>query len=57
MAKSKMPSLGLGIGTLVNCDAKDNSFYCKFAKLINIIIWIVLLFFLGKFALEYIKKK
>jgi hypothetical protein len=52
-----MPSLGLGIGTLVNCDAKDNSFYCKFAKLINILIWITVLFFLGKFALEYIKKK
>lgn len=31
------------IGTTVQCDADDKSWYCKFAKLINVLIWIFML--------------
>lgn len=45
------------IGTTVQCDSKDGSAYCTLAKLVNVAIWLALLFFIGKFALEYMKKK
>ena len=41
--ESLATGLGFGMGTLVQCDSKDESLYCKFAKLINVIVWIVLL--------------
>jgi hypothetical protein len=44
------------IGTTVQCKAEDSGLYCTMAKLINIIFWILILFFLGKLALDYIKK-
>lgn len=30
------------IGTTVQCDADDKSWYCKIAKFINILIWILM---------------
>lgn len=39
------------IGTTVQCDADDKSWYCKFAKLINILVWILMLF-----AIFYVAK-
>ena len=45
------------IGTTVQCKAEDNGPYCTMAKLINVIFWILILIFLGKFALDYLKKK
>jgi len=56
MAKG-FAGVGVGIGTVVKCDSQDKSMYCQTAKLFNILIWVMVLFFLGKFALEYIKKK
>ena len=31
------------VGTTVQCDADDKSWYCRFAKLINILIWIAMI--------------
>lgn len=31
------------IGTTVECEANDTSFYCRFAKFINILVWILIL--------------
>lgn len=30
------------IGTTVQCDSGDTSLYCKIAKFINILIWIIM---------------
>ena len=49
--------LGFGMGTLVQCDAKDDSWYCKFAKLINVIVWIVLLIGLFYLAKDFFRGK
>ena len=45
------------LGTSVQCKSEDDGPYCTFAKLMNVLIWLIVLFFLGKFALEYLKKK
>ena len=45
------------VGTTVHCDAENKGPYCTFSKLMNVLLWIIILFFLGKFALEYLKKK
>ena len=31
------------IGTTVQCDSDDKSWYCKFAKFINVLVWIIML--------------
>jgi hypothetical protein len=35
-----------GIGSVVQCKAEDDSLYCKFAKLMNIIVWIITIGFI-----------
>lgn len=35
------------IGTTIRCDADDNSMYCNLMKLINAIIMILVLFYIG----------
>ena len=40
------------IGTTVQCDSEDQSTYCKIARIINIIVWILMLV-----ALFYVAKK
>lgn len=45
------------IGTTVQCRADDDSAYCKFAKLINVIFWIIILGFLAKLGYEYMRKR
>lgn len=45
------------IGTTVQCKAEDKSPYCTFAKLMNIIVWTLIIFFIGSLALDYLKKK
>jgi hypothetical protein len=35
-----------GIGSVVQCKAEDDSLYCKFAKLMNIIVWIITIAFI-----------
>jgi len=52
MARSRdIPiGLGLGLGTLVNCSSDDTSAYCQFAKIMNVIAWLITLFVLFYFA-------
>ena len=45
------------VGTTVQCKADDDSAYCNFAKLINVIIWIAVLYFLFTLARDHMKKK
>lgn len=48
---------GIGLGTSVQCDSQDKSFYCQFAKLMNIITWLLLLAALFWIAKSYLLKK
>jgi hypothetical protein len=61
MAKSSGGIGGSGvfglIGTSVQCDADSKSTYCEFAKLMNILVWLLMLFFIGYFALDFLKKR
>lgn len=59
MARGKgfSPGLGFGFGTLVQCDSKDDSLYCRFAKLINVIVWIVILIGLFYLAKDFFRGK
>jgi hypothetical protein len=45
------------IGTTVQCDSENTGPYCTFAKLVNVLIWIMLIMFLGKLALDYMRRK
>ena len=45
------------VGTTVQCKAEDRSVYCTGAKIINIIIWLVILYGLFLLARDYLKKK
>lgn len=63
MARGRTSNEGIGgsgifglLGTTVQCNAEDNGAYCTFAKLMNILLWIIIIGFLGKLALDYVKK-
>lgn len=45
------------LGTTVQCEADDKSWYCKFARLMNVIVWLIMLFALFYFAKEFLMKK
>lgn len=45
------------IGTTVQCDSENKGPYCTMAKLVNVLIWVLLLAFLGKLALDYMRRK
>ena len=55
MAVSK--GVGLVGGTIVQCSAEDQSMYCKFARLVQIITWIFLFGFMVWFLMDILKKK
>jgi hypothetical protein len=49
----KMNNGGMGgsgifgmIGTTVQCHASDNSYYCNFMKLIQVVMWISIILFI-----------
>ena len=44
------------VGTTVQCDADDKSWYCKFAKLINVLIWIAMILAVLFVLKNYFKK-
>jgi hypothetical protein len=48
---------GIGLGSMVQCDAKDESLFCQFAKLMNVITWLLFLAFLFWIAKSYLFKK
>jgi hypothetical protein len=45
------------LGTTVNCDAQDRSLYCTAAKVMNMLMWLAILYGLFILAREYIAKK
>ena len=45
------------IGTTVQCDADNKSWYCKFAKFINVLIWIIMLIGILYIAKSFLFKK
>ncbi len=38
---------GLGFGTLMSCPAEDTSFYCRFTRIFNIIMMVIVLAVIG----------
>jgi len=48
---------GVGIGSIVQCKAEDTSPFCQFAKLMNIISWLLFLFVIFWLAKTYLMKK
>lgn len=45
------------LGTTVNCKAEDRSMYCTAAKVMNVLMWLAILYALFVLAREYIAKK
>ena len=45
------------LGTTVNCKAEDRSAYCTAAKVMNMLMWLAILYALFILAREYIAKK
>ena len=48
---------GVGIGSVVQCDAQDDSLFCQFSKLMNILVWLIMLVFVFIFLKSYFFKK
>lgn len=42
-------------GTVVQCNSDDNSWYCMLAKLVNVLIMLMILFFILSLAFDYIR--
>lgn len=42
-------------GTVVQCKSDDNSWYCMLAKFINVLIMIMILFFILSISYNYMK--
>lgn len=53
--------MGSGIfgmfGTMVNCDAESNSYYCNFMKIFNILMILAIIFFVLYFLYNFLKNK
>ena len=47
---------GVGIGSVVQCDAEDTSLFCQFSKLMNVLVWLIMLVFIFMFLKSYFKK-
>ena len=45
------------LGTTVNCKAEDRSAYCTAAKVMNMLMWLAILYALFILARDYLKKK
>ena len=45
------------LGTTVQCKAEDRSMYCTAAKVMNMLMWLAILYALFVLAREYIAKK
>ncbi len=42
-------------GTVVQCNSNDNSWYCMFSKFINVLIMLMILFFILSLVFDYLK--
>lgn len=51
---------GIGLGTVIQCKAEDNSYYCNFMKFMNalfmFIILLVILYVIWSFLTGYFRK-
>ena len=45
------------LGTTVQCKAEDRSAYCTVAKVMNMLVWLAILYALFVIAREHFKKK
>lgn len=45
------------LGTTVQCKSEDNGPYCTFAKLMNVLVWLFILYALFILARDHFKKK
>lgn len=48
---------GVGIGSVVQCDAEDKSLFCQFSKLMNVLVWLMMLVLIFIFLKSYFFKK
>lgn len=48
---------GIGIGTTVQCPADDQSNYCRFARLMNILGWGLMILIILYFVFIFLSKK
>jgi hypothetical protein len=46
---------GVGIGTGIVCDSKDNSAYCSFTKIVSVIINLFIVGMILYFAYQWLK--
>ena len=46
---------GVGIGTGIVCDSKDNSWYCSFTKIVSVIINLFIVCLILYFAYQWLK--
>ncbi len=58
MAKGRSSNGGIGgsgifglFGTTIRCDSKDTSYYCSIMKIFNIIMILVVLYYLASFIM------
>jgi hypothetical protein len=42
-------------GTVVQCKSDDNSWYCMLSKFVNVLIMLVLVFYIFSIAFDYLK--
>ena len=42
-------------GTVVQCKSDDNSWYCMLAKLVNVLIMLMILFFILSLVFDYLR--
>ncbi len=45
------------LGTTVQCKSEDDGPYCTFAKLMNVLVWLAILYMFFILAREHLKKK
>ena len=49
---------GVGfLGTTIRCESTDNSYYCNFMKLIQVIVWIAIICAILFYAYLYFRNK
>jgi hypothetical protein len=55
MGKSSrfVPHGGIFFGSLVNCDSKDDSTYCKIVKLFNLLMMLIVVLFILYFVYTF----
>lgn len=45
---------GFFLGNVVNCDSKDESMYCQFVKIFNVLIMVIVVLYILYFVYSYV---